>query len=84
MLLTAYLAFPLSFIVLTHSLFTHPILLHIQSTSSGIYSAEWLRLVAYQFLFLLLSIADFLAISAKAKGKLLILFWHFGSLILAF
>ena len=59
MLLTAYLAFPLSFIVLTHSLFTHPILLHIQITSSGIYSAEWLRLVAYQFLFLLLSITDF-------------------------
>ncbi|RLM64757.1 uncharacterized protein C2845_PM16G24060 [Panicum miliaceum] len=39
-LLTACLIFPLSFTVLAHSLFTHPILLRIQSASSGAHSAE--------------------------------------------
>jgi hypothetical protein len=37
--------------VLAHSLFAHPILLRIQSTSSGAHSAEWLRPFAYQFLY---------------------------------
>ncbi|RLM65921.1 uncharacterized protein C2845_PM16G18080 [Panicum miliaceum] len=50
-LLTACLVFPLSFAVLAHSLFTHPILLRIQSASSGAHSAEWLRPFAYQFLY---------------------------------
>ncbi|KAK3165706.1 hypothetical protein QOZ80_1AG0036670 [Eleusine coracana subsp. coracana] len=55
-LLTGCLVFPLSFAVLAHSLFTHPILLRIQSSGSdGLHSdsAQWLRLFAYQFLYLL-------------------------------
>jgi hypothetical protein len=55
-LLTACLVFPLSFAVLAHSLFTHPILLRIQNSSSdGIHSesAQWLRLFVYQFLYLI-------------------------------
>ncbi|NP_001143915.2 uncharacterized protein LOC100276723 [Zea mays] len=51
-LLTACLVFPLSFAVLAHSLFTHPILLRIQgATHSEL--AQWLRLFAYQFLYLI-------------------------------
>jgi hypothetical protein len=52
-LLTACLVFPLSFAVLAHSLFTHPILLRIQRASSGAEPAQWLRLFAYQFLYLI-------------------------------
>ncbi|PUZ48642.1 hypothetical protein GQ55_7G262100 [Panicum hallii var. hallii] len=50
-LFTACLVFPLSFAVLAHSLFAHPILLCIQSTSSGAHSAEWIGPFAYQFLY---------------------------------
>ncbi|TVU34803.1 hypothetical protein EJB05_16655, partial [Eragrostis curvula] len=57
-LLTACLVFPLSFAVLAHSLFTHPILHRIESSgggSDGVHSqsAQWLRLFAYQFFYLL-------------------------------
>lgn len=56
-LLTACLVFPLSFAVLAHSLFTHPILLRIQNNRSSddlhSESAQWLRLFAFQFLYLL-------------------------------
>ncbi|XP_040376244.1 uncharacterized protein LOC102710070 [Oryza brachyantha] len=54
-LLTACLVFPLSFAVLAHSLFTHPILLRLQD-GDGDYSsdsAQWLKLFAYQFLYLI-------------------------------
>ncbi|KAG8055102.1 hypothetical protein GUJ93_ZPchr0001g29786 [Zizania palustris] len=52
-LLTACLVFPLSFAVLAHSLFTHPILLRLQEANYYSDSAQWLRLFAYQFLYLI-------------------------------
>ncbi|RLM91665.1 hypothetical protein C2845_PM08G28330 [Panicum miliaceum] len=52
-LLTACLVFPLSFAVLAHSLFTHPVVRRIQSAGSGARSAQWLELFAYQFLYLI-------------------------------
>ena len=52
-LLTACLVFPLSFAVLAHSLFTHPVVRRIQSAGSGARPAEWLELFAYQFLYLI-------------------------------
>lgn len=56
-LLTACLVSPLSFAVLVHSLFTHPILLRIQrgadSAAGHSEFPEWLRLFAYQFLYLI-------------------------------
>jgi len=51
-LLTACLVFPLSFAVLAHSLFTHPILRRIQGATHN-ELAQWLRLFAYQFLYLI-------------------------------
>ncbi|CAO1946286.1 unnamed protein product [Urochloa humidicola] len=56
-LLTACLVFPLSFAVLAHSLFTHPVLLRIQRASPDAgdagHAAQWLKLFAYQFLYLI-------------------------------
>ncbi|KAJ1285813.1 hypothetical protein BS78_03G306300 [Paspalum vaginatum] len=54
-LLTACLVFPLSFAVLVHSLFTHPILLRIQSAGGDGHAElrQWLSLFAYQFLYLI-------------------------------
>ncbi|XP_066309839.1 uncharacterized protein [Miscanthus floridulus] len=51
-LLTACLVSPLSFAVLAHSLFTHPILRRIQGATHN-ELAQWLRLFAYQFLYLI-------------------------------
>ncbi|KAL6614331.1 hypothetical protein ACP70R_036601 [Stipagrostis hirtigluma subsp. patula] len=52
-LLTACLVFPLSFAVLAHSLFTHPIVLRLQTAGADFHSqsAQWLRLFAYLFLY---------------------------------
>ncbi|KAL6853822.1 hypothetical protein ACP4OV_019851 [Aristida adscensionis] len=53
-LLTACLVFPLSFAVLAHSLFTHPILLRLQrGGADDSEPRQWLALFAYQFLYLL-------------------------------
>ncbi|PKA55300.1 hypothetical protein AXF42_Ash003937 [Apostasia shenzhenica] len=52
--LTLALVFPLSFAILAHSLFTHPILLHLeQSSSSPSSTSEWSLLLLYQFLYVL-------------------------------
>nr|ACG41450.1 hypothetical protein [Zea mays] len=51
-LLTACLVFPLSFAVLAHSLFTHPILLRIRGAAHSGF-APWLGLFAYQFMYLI-------------------------------
>ncbi|PWZ10308.1 hypothetical protein Zm00014a_024266 [Zea mays] len=51
-LLTACLVFPLSFAVLAHSLFTHPILLRIRGAAHSGF-APWLGLFAYQFIYLI-------------------------------
>ncbi|KAF7031165.1 hypothetical protein CFC21_042536 [Triticum aestivum] len=52
-LLTACLVFPLSFAVLAHSLFTHPILRRIRTSDYTATSAQWVALFAYQFLYLI-------------------------------
>lgn len=50
-LITLTLVFPLSFAILAHTLFTHPILRHLQSSSSS--SGQWSLLFFYQFIYLL-------------------------------
>jgi hypothetical protein len=52
-LLTACLVFPLSFAVLAHSLFTHPILLRLKASAYAAGAAQWVTLFAYQFLYLI-------------------------------
>ncbi|KAJ3696081.1 hypothetical protein LUZ60_001458 [Juncus effusus] len=51
-LITLSLIFPLSFAILAHSLFTHPILLHLESDSHPS-NSQWFLLFLYQFLYLL-------------------------------
>ncbi|KQK10179.1 uncharacterized protein LOC100837055 [Brachypodium distachyon] len=53
-LLTACLVFPLSFAVLAHSLFTHPILVRIHTSGHTLDSHQWLALFAYQFVYAIL------------------------------
>ncbi|XP_074556179.1 uncharacterized protein LOC141811994 [Curcuma longa] len=50
-LITLALVFPLSIAVLAHSLFTHPILLHVQKNDAS--TSQWLILFLYQFAYLL-------------------------------
>ncbi|KAG8365703.1 hypothetical protein BUALT_Bualt18G0134200 [Buddleja alternifolia] len=54
-LLTLTLIFPLSFAILAHSLFTHPILSHLQSdpSSSSSSSDYWSKLLIFQFFYLI-------------------------------
>ncbi|XP_010932271.1 uncharacterized protein [Elaeis guineensis] len=51
-LITLTLVFPLSFAVLAHTLFTHPIFRHLHASSSSS-SGEWALLLLYQFIYLL-------------------------------
>ncbi|XP_074557803.1 uncharacterized protein LOC141813722 [Curcuma longa] len=50
--LTLALVFPLSFAVLAHSLFTHPLLLHLRHNPSAA-ATDWILLLLYLFLYLL-------------------------------
>ncbi|KAJ8514056.1 hypothetical protein OPV22_004490 [Ensete ventricosum] len=50
-LITLALVFPLSFAILAHTLFTHPILLQLQRTD--VPGSNWLLLLLYQFAYLL-------------------------------
>lgn len=52
-LITLALVFPLSFAVLAHNLFTHPIIHRLQSSSSHGHTHAWALLFFYQFLYLL-------------------------------
>ncbi|KAG9139692.1 hypothetical protein Leryth_021165 [Lithospermum erythrorhizon] len=53
-LITLTLIFPLSFAILAHSLFTHPILTQLQNDPSGTQSsAEWSKLLTIQFCYLI-------------------------------
>ncbi|KAL0911405.1 hypothetical protein M5K25_019544 [Dendrobium thyrsiflorum] len=53
-LLTLALVFPLSFAILVHSLFTHPVLLHLEQSSSSPYSSSgWSVLFFYQFIYII-------------------------------
>ncbi|KMZ59340.1 hypothetical protein ZOSMA_69G00370 [Zostera marina] len=55
-LITLILIFPLSFAVLAHTLFTHPILLQLESEKSSSSSdpQKWMLLFLYQFVYLIL------------------------------
>uniref|UniRef100_A0ACD5WG44 Uncharacterized protein n=1 Tax=Avena sativa TaxID=4498 RepID=A0ACD5WG44_AVESA len=52
-LLAACLVFPLSFAVLAHSLFTHPILRRLKTSDYTADAAQWIALFGYQFLYLI-------------------------------
>ncbi|XP_073004843.1 uncharacterized protein [Typha latifolia] len=57
-LITLTFIFPLSFAILAHSLFTHPIINHLKSSfssssSSSSYASQWSLLFLYQFVYLL-------------------------------
>lgn len=51
-LITLTLIFPLSFAILAHSLFTHPLLSQIQDPY-GSHSSQWTKLLAFQFFYLI-------------------------------
>lgn len=51
-LITLTLIFPLSFAILAHSLFTHPLLSQIQDPY-GSHSSEWTKLLVFQFFYLI-------------------------------
>ncbi|KAI8000436.1 hypothetical protein LOK49_LG09G02810 [Camellia lanceoleosa] len=51
-LLTLTLIFPLSFAILAHSLFTHPLLTQIESPT-GSHSSQWTKLLIFQFFYLI-------------------------------
>ncbi|KAG7012351.1 hypothetical protein SDJN02_25103, partial [Cucurbita argyrosperma subsp. argyrosperma] len=54
-LITLTLIFPLSFAILAHSLFTHPLLLHIQNPSADPLQTRhrWAKLLSFQFSYLI-------------------------------
>ncbi|GAA0184358.1 hypothetical protein LIER_31646 [Lithospermum erythrorhizon] len=53
-LITICLIFPLSFAILAHSIFTHPILTHLQDNPNGPQtSREWTELLTFQFCYLI-------------------------------
>lgn len=52
-LITLSLVFPLSFAILAHSLFTHPIFLRLESDSEPNSNSQYSFLFLYQFLYLL-------------------------------
>ncbi|XP_076940391.1 uncharacterized protein LOC143609550 [Bidens hawaiensis] len=52
-LITLTLIFPLSFAILAHSLFTHPLITQIQDPYLGSHTSQWTKLLAFQFSYLL-------------------------------
>ncbi|XP_047308685.1 uncharacterized protein LOC124912168 [Impatiens glandulifera] len=62
-LITLTLIFPLSFAILAHSLFTHPLLVRIDSRS-GSHTSEWTKLLLFQFFYLLFLFASSLLSTA--------------------
>ncbi|KAG6395889.1 hypothetical protein SASPL_142022 [Salvia splendens] len=52
-LITLTLIFPLSFAILAHSLFTHPIISQLQSDSPAAAASDWSRLLIFQFFYLI-------------------------------
>ncbi|GFP85574.1 hypothetical protein PHJA_000701100, partial [Phtheirospermum japonicum] len=50
--ITLTLIFPLSFAILSHSLFTHPIIAQLQSASS-VSSTDWSKIFTFQFCYLI-------------------------------
>ncbi|XP_027184328.1 uncharacterized protein LOC113782654 [Coffea eugenioides] len=52
-LTTLSLIFPLSFAILAHSLFTHPILSQLQADPAGSHTSQWTKLLTFQFCYLI-------------------------------
>ncbi|KAH6796096.1 hypothetical protein C2S51_037082 [Perilla frutescens var. frutescens] len=52
-LITLTLIFPLSFAILAHSLFTHPIISQLQSDTPATAASDWSRLLSFQFFYLI-------------------------------
>ncbi|KAL1538470.1 hypothetical protein AAHA92_27215 [Salvia divinorum] len=52
-LITLTLIFPLSFAILAHSLFTHPIISQLQSDTPAAAASDWSRLLIFQFFYLI-------------------------------
>lgn len=52
-LITLTLIFPLSFAILAHSIFTHPIVSQLQSDTTDVAASDWSRLMIFQFLYLI-------------------------------
>ncbi|XP_057510457.1 uncharacterized protein LOC130792882 [Actinidia eriantha] len=55
-LITLILVFPLSFAILAHSLFTHPLLNQI-NTPAGSHASQWAKLLVFQFCYLIFLLA---------------------------
>ncbi|KAI3466931.1 hypothetical protein Pfo_023594 [Paulownia fortunei] len=64
-LITLTLIFPLSFAILAHSLFTHPILTQLQSDPIAA-SSDWSKLLIFQFFYLIFLFAFSLLSTAAA------------------
>ncbi|KAL3851591.1 hypothetical protein ACJIZ3_013473 [Penstemon smallii] len=65
-LITLTLIFPLSFAILAHSLFTHPILSQLQSDPTSSSSSDWTKLLIFQFFYLIFLFAFSLLSTAAA------------------
>lgn len=52
-LITLTLIFPLSFAILAHSLFTHPIISQLQANTGGPHASQWTKLLTFQFCYLI-------------------------------
>ncbi|KAH0696141.1 hypothetical protein AABB24_002795 [Solanum stoloniferum] len=52
-LITLTLVFPLSFAILAHSLFTHPIITQLQQNPNSSHASQWTKLIVFQFFYLL-------------------------------
>ncbi|XP_071703095.1 uncharacterized protein [Rutidosis leptorrhynchoides] len=52
-LITLTLIFPLSFAILAHSLFTHPLITQIQDPYSSSHTSQWSKLLIFQFCYLI-------------------------------
>lgn len=52
-LITLTLVFPLSFAILAHSLFTHPIITQLLEHPNSSHASQWTKLILFQFCYLL-------------------------------
>ncbi|KAM3343048.1 hypothetical protein BC332_03543 [Capsicum chinense] len=52
-LITLTLIFPLSFAILAHSLFSHPIITQLQENPNSSHASRWTKLIVFQFCYLL-------------------------------
>ncbi|KAG5627178.1 hypothetical protein H5410_012396 [Solanum commersonii] len=55
--ITLSLLLPLSFAILAHSVFTHPILSQLHENPSASHASQWIKLLFYQFCYLIFLVA---------------------------